>query len=182
MSRLDGFGILSRRRVLGLSLSAGGVLLLGGGGLWALRGRAPPVQGLRLLGDHEYRTMAKLAEAAFPRGGPFPQGAEDFDLARRFDGFLADEPEWNRTDLRRAIFLLEYGPLFFERRLATFSNLPPEERLAHFERWATSRSPLRRQVAAAFRKFLGLVFYDHPSVWPGIGYFGPRVSPGEAAQ
>ncbi len=178
MSGLEGFKVLSRRRLLAYSLSAGGALLMGGaGGLWALRGRAPKVDGLRLLTGHEYRTVEALALAAFPRGGPFEAGAEDFELARMFDGFLADEPEWNRTDLRRALFLLEYGPVLFERRLATFSNLSPEERLAHFQAWATSSSLLRRQVAAAFRKFLALVFYDRKAVWPGIGYNGPLIHP-----
>ena len=149
---------------------AGGAL-----GLWTLRGRAPPVAGLRSLTAHEYRTFAALVEAAFPSAGAFPVGASQMDLARTFDGFLADEPPWNVEDFKRALLLLELGPLLFERRLVTFSHLPPTERLAHFERWASSDSVLRRQVAVAFRKFLCLVFYDTPAVWPHIGYGGPPI-------
>lgn len=176
MSRLEGFGVLSRRRFLAASLSAGGLVLMGGGGgLWALRGRAARVDGLRLLSDHEYRTLNALATAAFPRGGAYPAGAADFDLGRFFDGFLADEPPWNQADLRRALLLLEYGPVLFDRRLTTFSQLPEAERLAHFQRWGTSSSPLRRQVSTAFRKFLQLVFYDRPAVWAHIGYDGPLI-------
>jgi hypothetical protein len=168
----EDFSILSRRRFLRLSLACGGFLLAGAAGLLALRGRAPRAAGLRALTDHQYRTLAQLARALFPDGGAFPVGASDVDLARAFDVFLADEPDWNRRDLGRALFLLELGPVVFERRLRTFSRLSPEERLAHFERWAEG-GELRRQVATAFRKFLSLVFYDTPAVWPHIGYGGP---------
>lgn len=166
--------IFSRRRLLGISLTAGGVLLAGGGGLFWLRGRAPPIAGLRCLTPHEYRTVSGLAQALFPEGGAFPGGAAEVDLARLFDGFLADEPEWNRSDLKKGLVLLEYGPLLFERRLATFGRLSPGERLRHFERW-TEGSLVQRQVATALRKFLSLVFYDRPEVWPHIGYDGPAV-------
>lgn len=168
-----GFGVVSRRRVLGWSLGAGGVLLMGGGlGLWRLRGTAPPVPGLRTLSDHEYRTMKALAGTIVPPGGPFPQGADDFDLARAFDVYLADEPEQNVRDLKRALFLVEYGPVLFERRLATFSNLDPAARRAHWDGWEASQSATRRQVAFAFRKFVTFVFFAQPAVGPLLGYEG----------
>ncbi len=172
----EAFSILSRRRFLRLSLAAGGFLLMGGAaGLLALRGRAPRVAGLRALTPQQYRTLSQLARALFPEGGAFPVGASDVDLARAFDAFLADEPDWNRKDLERALFLLEFGPVIFELRFRTFSRLSPEERLAHFERWAEG-GLLRRRVATAFRKFLSMVFYDTPAVWPHIGYDGPLVA------
>ncbi len=170
----EGFSILSRRRFLGLALSTGSVVLMGGvGSLFALRGCAPDVAGLGALTPHEYRTLSKLAEALLPEGGAFPPGARGSDLATAFDRFLADEPPWNRSDLKKALFLLEFGPVLYERRAVTFSHLGVAERLAHFERWSTSERLLRRQVALAFRKFLSLVFYDRPEVWPYIGYDGP---------
>jgi hypothetical protein len=175
MGALDGFSVLSRRRLLKVGLGAGGLLAAGSLGLWGLRGAAPPVAGLRLLTAHEYRTLSKLAEAVLPDGEVFPEGASSVDLARAFDGFLADEPPWNVDDLKRALFLLELGPVVFERRLATFSNLAAAERRAHFERWGTSASETRRQVAVAFRRFLFLVFYDQPPVWKHLGYDGPLI-------
>lgn len=178
MGALDGFGVLSRRRLLKVGLGAGGVIAAGGLGLWGLRGTAPGVEGLRILTAHEYRTLARLAEAVLPDGEVFPAGASAIDLARAFDGFLADEPEWNVADLKRALLLLELGPVVFERRLATFSNLSAPERAAHFERWSTSDSHTRRQVASAFRRFVFLVFYDQPGVWPHLGYDGPLIRAG----
>lgn len=173
-SAQSGFSLFTRRRLLKFSLTAGGALLLGGGGLLALRGRAPAVAGLSCLSPHEYRTLSSLAEAILPRGGAFELGAADFDLARLFDGFLSTEPPWNVDDLKAALALLEFGPVVFDRRLTTFSNLSAPERLAHFEAWSSGDSELRRQAATAFRHFLFMVFYDQPKVWKHIGYDGPE--------
>jgi hypothetical protein len=172
------FAFLSRRRFLKVALGAGVVVAGGGAGLVALRGTAPDVAGLGVLSAHEYRTLTLLAHALLPRGGAFEHGAEDLDLAREFDAFLAGEPEANVTDLKRGLLLLEYGPLLFEGRLTTFSRLDAGARLAHWEGWAASGLLLRRQVSLAFRRFLTLVFYDHPAAWAGIGYPGPSFAGG----
>jgi len=156
---------LSRRRALQL-----GVVVALGGGALAVRGYAPSVAGLRHLSDHQYRTLTALATALFPDGGAFAAGAASADLARTFDRFLDGEPDDRRSDLLHALTLLEYGPVVFERRLKTFSDLDEAERLRDFERWTTSDSPTRRKVALAFRKFLSVVFYDRPELWPDIGY------------
>jgi hypothetical protein len=182
MGAADGFSILSRRRLLKLGLGAGGALAAGGLGFWGLRGSAPPVAGLRCLTAHEYRTLSRLAEVVLPDQAVFPPGVGAVDLARAFDAYLADEPPWNVEDLKRALFLLELGPVVFERRLSTFSNLPAPERLAHFEGWISSASELRRVVASAFRRFLFLVFYDTPEVWKHVGYDGPLIAAGSAPQ
>jgi hypothetical protein len=171
--------LIRRRTLLQLGLGGTALAFAGGAGLWGLRGRAPRVDGLRCLTDHEYRTVRHLAATIIPRGGVFPQGADDYDVARAFDGFLADEPHENRRDLKRALALVEYGPVLFERRLTTFSNLDDAARRAHWERWETSDSHLRRKVATAFRRFVCLVFYDHASVWAHIGY-GRATVVGEA--
>jgi len=165
---------LPRRRLLKLLGGGVGVVAGGAAGLFALRGSAPPIAGLAALSAHEYRTMAALAGAMFP-SSTLPAGAPQLDLARAFDGYLADEPAWARDEARQALLLLELGPILFERRLTTFSNLSVDERVAHFTRWGESDSGLRRQVAAGFRKFLCLVFYDQPAAWPALAYEGPML-------
>ena len=169
---------ISRRRFLGALAAAGATLFGAGVGLRLLRGFAPDVRGLRFLDDSEHRTMARLAEAILPRGGPFEEGAEDVDLARRFDDFLADEPPWIQSDVRNALLLLEYGPVIFERRRHTFSNLPADERLAHFQRWRESDRLEQRQASMALTKFMSMVFYDDPRVWASIRYPGPSAKRG----
>jgi hypothetical protein len=164
---------LTRRRVLQGAVGVAGVLAGSATGLVALRGWAPAVAGLRCLSRFEYRTVARLATALFPEGGAFAIGASRFDLAKRFDQYLADEPDDVRSELKTALLLFEYGPVLFERRLVTFSHLDDAARLAHFDAWAGSTSLVRRKVALGLRKFLSLVFYDEPEVWPSIGYGGP---------
>lgn len=169
------FSVLSRRKLLKLSLGAGGALAAGVGGLFALRGAAEPVTGLQVLNDQEYRTFSALAAAAFPVN-EVPRTT--LELARMFDGYLADEPDWGQSEAKSALLLLEFGPVIFERRLTTFSQLQPTERIAHFQRWGESDSELRRQVFLGFKKFLSLLFYDQPEVWPLLAYEGPLIREG----
>lgn len=172
---MDAFSFLRRRTLLKLAL--GGFALVGGGaaGLAGLRGAAPAVDGLRILSAQEYRTLANIARAQFPRGGPFATGADDLDIARTFDGFLADEGPENQGDLKTALMLVEYGPLLFDGSLTTFSHLDDAARELHWRSWNESDTLLRRQVATAFRKFVLLVGFDRPEVWPAIGYAGPSL-------
>jgi len=175
MRAVADFSILSRRRLLKLALGAGVLVCMGPAGLFTLRGRAQRVAGLRCLSDHEYRTLTALAHALFPRGGGIALGAEDLDLARDLDAFLADEPAWNRADLKRALLLLEIGPIVFAGTPRTFSHLNVDERVEHFAAWATSGMALRRQVSLAFRRLLSMAFYDRPEAWKDIGYEGPLI-------
>ncbi|UCF47593.1 MAG: hypothetical protein JSU89_10500 [Myxococcales bacterium] len=176
-SARDGlFSFLSRRRFLKVSLVAGGAILgVGGGGLLALRGRAPKVDGLRVLDAHEYRTLRSLVEVMLPKTEAIPIDPESMDLPRAFDDFLSDEPEHNVNDLRRALVLIEFGPLAFDKKLTTFSRLDMAERATHWQEWALSDNLLRRQVSIAMRKFFNLVYFDHEQVWPHIGYPGPSM-------
>lgn len=170
------FSFLSRRRFLKVSLVAGGAILgVGGGGLLALRGTAPTVDGLRVLDDHQYKTLASLVEIMFPKTDAIAVDVASMDLPRAFDEFLVNEPEHNVKDLRRALVLIEFGPLVFDRRLTTFSRLPANERVTHWRSWVSSDDLLRRQVSVAMRKFFNLVYFDHEQVWPHIGYPGPSL-------
>lgn len=170
------FAFISRRRWLKLGLAAGGVILAGStGGFLALRGSAPAVVGLKHLSDHEYQTLDRLVTAMFPVDEGFAIDLAARDLPRRFDEFLAGEPEKNVDDLKSALLLLELGPLLYDHRLTTFSRLSRDEREAHFSGFMHSGDLTRRMVSVAFRKFLNLVFYDHESVWPHIGYPGPTA-------
>ena len=167
---------LPRRRFLKLGLAAGGLVLgVGGGGLLALRGRAPSVDGLKAIDAQAYRTLQSLVEVMLPKTDAIPIDATELDLPRAFDAFLADEPEHNVDDLQKALVLIEFGPLVFDRKLTTFSKLEPEARSQHWHEWGVSDSALRRQVSVAMRKFFNLIYFDRPEVWPHIGYPGPSM-------
>ena len=110
-----------------------------------------------------------------PKTDAIPIDAASMDLPRAFDAFLADEPEQNVRDLQKALVLIEFGPLAFDKKLTTFSRLDVAERTAHWNEWALSDNLLRRQVSIAMRKFFNLVYFDHEEVWPHIGYPGPSM-------
>jgi len=170
------FSFLSRRRFLKLSLVAGGTILgVGGAGVLALRGRAPKVEGLQVLDAHEYQTLQRLVVVMLPQTAAIPVDAAAMDLPRAFDDFLANEPEHNVEDLKKALVLIELGPLVFEKKLTTFSRLSAADRAEHWNAWAVSDNLLRRQVSIAMRKFFNLVYFDHEQVWPHIGYPGPSM-------
>lgn len=169
------FSFLRRRTILKLGVAGAAVVAGGAAGLVALRGTAPPTAGLRTLSPQQFRTLANIARAQIPAGGAFALGADDLELARAFDGFLANEGPENQSDLKTALGLVEYGPVIFERRLHTFSNLDEAARLDHWRSWCMSDLALRRQVSTAFRKFMLLVGFDDPRVWASIGYPGPSL-------
>lgn len=171
---MDAFSFLRRRTFLKLSVAGLAGLGAAGGGLYVLRGSAPAVAGLGLLDAHRFKTLLAIAQTQLPVAGPFAIGADE-RIARMFDGFLQGEPQKNVDDLKTALLLVEYGPVIFERRLTTFSNLDDDERLRHWRAWGESGLAVRRQVALAFRKFLHVVFFDDPAVWPHIGYPGPSL-------
>ena len=167
---------LSRRRFLVLSSGAAALAVGAVAGLAWMRGAAPDVAGLRVLSAQHYRTMAAVARTHIPQGGAFPQGAADFDLARMFDGYLADQPAADQRDAGVALDLLEFGPLLFDHHAATFSNLAPDQQLAHWSAWGTATAQTRREIFWSFSRFLGLTFYDQQAVWAHIGYAGPSFA------
>jgi hypothetical protein len=128
-----------------------------------------------VLDAHEYRTLQSLVEVMLPKTQAIPIDVAPMDLPRAFDAFLADEPEQNVKDLQKALVLIEFGPLAFEKRLTTFSRLDVSERTAHWNEWSLSDNLLRRQVSIAMRKFFNLVYFDREEVWPYIGYPGPSM-------
>ncbi len=167
---------VSRRRFLVLGGSAAALAAGAAGSLAWLRGSAPDVAGLRVLSSQEYRTMAAIGRTHIPQGGAFGPGADDFDLARLFDGYLADQPEADQRDAALALNLVEFGPVLFEQHAVTFSHLPPDAQLAHWSAWGTAQQQTRREIFWSFSRFLGLTFYDHEAVWPHIAYAGPSFA------
>ncbi|MBX3268946.1 MAG: hypothetical protein KF729_01725 [Sandaracinaceae bacterium] len=168
----EGFAVIRRRRFLRWGLGAGASLAGGGAAAYlSLFGVAPARRGLRVLSDREHRTLRNLVTTI---AGPVAMREREA-IADAFDGFLAGEPPDVVSDLSSALVWLELGPVLYDRRWASFSDLEQAAREAHFGQWMRSEDLVRRQVATAFRKFVNLVFYDTPASWARIRYPGPAT-------
>lgn len=133
---------------------------------------APP--GLRVLSAGQWQVLAAAADAFIPRGGAFPVGAADLDLARRVDAYLAQNDPALASGLAGALLLLEWlgGPL--AGRLGRFSRMDAAGRAAVLE--ALPRSfGLPRRVHGGLKQVCTFLFYAQPESWQGIGYDGPWV-------
>ncbi len=168
----EGFAVIRRRRFLKWGLGAGAAIAGGGALSYAsLFGIAPNAGPLRVLSDREHRTLRNLVTTI---AGPLAQ-RERADIADAFDAFLADEPPNIVEDLKGALVWIELGPVLYDRRWASFSQLRQGARERHFRGWMESDDLVRRQVATAFRKFVNIVCYDTPASWPRIRYPGPAT-------
>lgn len=169
---------LSRRRVLGLALGLGAVVLCGcapGGA----SGRRPTRGGNRCLSfdDGQVATLEALIAAVVPTMAPFPPATE----ARVLDRF--DEETYFvgaevRDDIRTAIDALEYLPLLYGY-LTRFSRLAIEARRNVLMVAMRSRFAVPRAVAGSLRMMVHLFYYGHPATWAATGYDGPfaRIEP-----
>lgn len=167
---------LTRRRLLGAGLVAGGAIGVTALGLTSLRQAAPAVSGLLALTPAQHRTMRLAAQAHVPPGGPFAWSAADVDVAGLFDRFVADQPAAEAREARLALDLLDLGPLLFERRWTTFCALDDADRLAHWRAWSLAPQATRREVWRALASFVGMAVYDQPGAWAAVGYRGPSLA------
>ena len=69
--------------------------------------------------------------------------------------------------------LFDQGHRLFNPTLRTWTALPPEDRTAALEDWATSSLALRRQIYGSLRQLLLFHAYTDPATWDAIGYPGP---------
>ena len=132
-------------------------------------------------------TLAAVADALIPRGGPFPPGAADVGVARRLNEYLTAFDAPTRRQIGWLITAWEYTSLF-SRRLTPFSRLPASERERFVEAAARSRYPWQRIPIGLLRQLCGFAYGAAPEVETALGFThgcvadtppaqGPRLSP-----
>jgi len=169
---------LSRRRMLGLTLGLGAVVLAGCARDDAGTRRSAPGAGRCLsFDDRQAATLEALIAAVVPTTAGFPAAA-DARVLERFDEetyFVSAEVG---DDIRTAVDALEYLPLLYGR-FGRFSRLTPAARRSVLESAMQSRFAVPRAVAGSLRMMAHLFYYGHPSTWPATGYDGPfsRIDP-----
>ncbi|GAA0687765.1 hypothetical protein GCM10009104_12440 [Marinobacterium maritimum] len=129
---------------------------------------------LVVLTAEDYHTLSVVTDTLIPRGGAFPLGALDIDLAARIDAYLDPEDAELMQGLRGALVFLEHKAPALIAQQSNFSALPAADR-------ETLLLTLRdaggdaTAVFVALRSLCFFYFYTDEQAWPNIGYEGPLV-------
>jgi len=102
------------------------------------------------------------AHVGSPRGHGFDQPIDD-DVLRDVARFLPYLPGPLRIGLPLGLYLVEYGPPLFARRLRRFSAMTPEEGRRYLAGWGHATG-LRGAFFLGLRTLVFLAFYQHPDV------------------
>lgn len=174
--------VLTRRVLLRRSLHAAGALAALPGLTLACApadlARAP--SDLRVLDAAQWSLLDAVADTFVPRGGAFPLGARDVDLARRIDAFLADEPAAVLRGFEAALFAIEWASPLAAGRFTRFSRLDADGRAAAIGAFCESPIGLLRDVYAGVKELCTFTFYAVDASWVATGYDGPWVKDGVA--
>jgi choline dehydrogenase-like flavoprotein len=121
------------------------------------------------LHSGQLATLAAVADALIPRGGPFPLGAADVGVAGRLNQYLLAFSPASRRQIGLLIAAWEYSSLF-SRHLKPFSGLSAAQRERFVETAATSRYPWRRIPIELLRQLCGFAYGAAPEVEAAFGF------------
>ena len=76
------------------------------------------------------------------------------------DAFVKQLPKALRMQLRFALFLFEWGPLFFIPKPCRFTQLAPRDAVRYIDTWAKSRLGVRRKLFRGLRDIAFLGYYS----------------------
>jgi len=139
------------------------------------------------LSRGQLATLAALADTLIPRGGPFPLGAADVDVAGKLSQYLMFFAPSRRRQLARLISAWEYGSLL-SRHFKPFSQLDATARERFVDRALHSAYPWRRYPLILLNHLCGFAYGAASEVEAALGYThsciddtpprqGPRLSP-----
>ncbi len=137
----------------------------------------PPLRDA-ILSAKEQAIVAACADALFPRGGPIPLSGTEAGLVGYMDQNLRRLPRQQRALVRLLFAFIEHGPWIFGPRLARFTRLTPDERIAALSDMARSRIYFRRIAFLSMRTMLSMGYLANGRVAESIGMVA-RLSPFE---
>jgi hypothetical protein len=133
-----------------------------------------PGENCLLDGDDADLLMA-IVERMVDTGEAGAPSPREIGTLAAIEGALAPFGEALIQDLRLALRLVEYWPVFLEWRFGRFRSLSPEAQAQSLEGWRTSRIETRRRVFYALRNLALLGYWSQEETWPLIGYGGPWI-------
>ncbi|WP_083928405.1 gluconate 2-dehydrogenase subunit 3 family protein [Marinobacterium rhizophilum] len=129
---------------------------------------------LNILTADDYRILSVVSDTIIPRGGAFPLGALDIDLAARIDSYIEPEDTALIQGVRGALMFLEHKAPAIQGKEGLFSSMAAEER----EALLLALRDAGGDAVAVYTALRGLClfyFYTDEQAWPNIGYDGPLV-------
>ena len=165
------------------SLSRRGFLALAGGGaaLGSLASlRAVPAAALadtesRFFASGEREILTQVVERMVATGDPAAPPVRATRTIATIDALCARLDPTTTAPLPALLRLVEWGPVLFERRLARFTTLAPDDQDAALRGWMTSGLALRRIGFYALRNLSLLGYWSQDETWPLVGYAGPLL-------
>lgn len=158
------FALITRRRLLQMSLGAA-VATAAGGGAAVLKPAAP---GALVLSPEEMATVAAITEVLFPHE-PLGVSGIDADVPAEVDRLVA---HWlddaRRPPFRYVLRGLEWGT--YASRGLRFSVLPLAQRQQVLEAWADPTVLPRRLAADSLKVVFATAYFGHPDVKRAMGY------------
>ncbi len=152
----------------------GALLLLGGGGVLALRrskDEPGPTEPLLALNEKSFGVLVAFASRVVTA-----DGADPVAIAQGVDKVLSNAVPEAVSDLNKLLGLFENAlPAFlFDGRVTPFTRLGPEAQDAALVAWRDSRLALRRTGYQALRKLCVASWYSRETSWaPIVGYAPP---------
>jgi hypothetical protein len=128
---------------------------------------------LRHLSPTSAKILRAVIDALRPRGHGFDQPIDEYVLVE-IDRTLPYLPTLMRLGLPLGLRVLEWEPLVFTARRATFSRMRRDEARAYLQGWLDSRLAPRRLLVYGLRALVFLVFYQHPTVLEAMGVHWDR--------
>lgn len=126
-----------------------------------------------LLSEGDARILSAIGERmVFTGAADMPRFADTGAVAtidtslHYVDRDVVDQLHWG-------LLLFQYGPPFFDGRVATYTGLAPEAQDEYLRGWAESRFAFRRLAFQAFKNLSFLGYYAQDATWAGIHYDGP---------
>lgn len=131
---------------------------------------APAACGLNAT---QLRILSGICERMTDTGDPEMPKFQDTKAMATIEATLALIDPDVRSQFGSLLYLFEWGPLIFARRIAKFTELPAEAQDDYIRGWALSGWDLRRIGFQALKNIAMLGYYSQDETWKGIGYRGP---------
>lgn len=133
---------------------------------------------LNVLSSDDYKLLSIVSDTVIPRGGAFPTGALDIDLAARIDSYLEPEDTDLIQGIRGALMFVEHKAPALSGKEGLFSGLSADAREETLLALRAMGGPATA-VFAALRGLCIFYFYTDEQAWTHIGYEGPLVKRGK---